>query len=91
MARIAGTGPKPRTLRSRIRVPKFEFSFEPMALLAVLTPVVMSAPDQFTRAVAVMVVIGAAWIIGRATGRADLARELLDDEVKRVRRDDPAA
>lgn len=89
MGRIEGTAPKPRTLRSRIRLPRI--NFEPVVLVVIFAPVVLLAPDDFLRSVAFGVVIGVAWLIGRSTGRSDLARELLDDEVRRVRRDVPAA
>ena len=89
MGRIEGTGPKPRTLRSRIRRPRI--SLEPLAVVTILSPVVILAHDTLLVAVLLPLVLMGAYLVGYHTGRGDLSRELLDDEVRRVRRDVPAA
>lgn len=72
MARIAGTGEKPKRPR---RLPHFEArAFGAFVLLA---PVVLLAPGPFISAVVLAIVIPSAWLYGYHEGRADHAREVL--------------
>lgn len=82
MARIEGTGPKEgrRLPRLRLRRP----SFPPPVIAVLAMPVVVTAPDEFLRAVSALVLVGAAFAHGFYEGRSAMAREFLRD----VRPDD---
>lgn len=75
MARVEGTGPAPRSLRQRIRIPRFDL--RPEIAVAIAAPAVLLAPDPFLRAIAVTIAIVAAWGYGYFEGRADHAREVI--------------
>lgn len=82
MARIEGT--KPKAVRRRV-LPKW--NADPFGVAVILAPVAILAPNDWLRAIAVVVVIAAAWFEGFLQGRSDYAREVLRD----IRRDDGAA
>lgn len=81
MARIEGTGEQPERRRVRAwrwlrrRAPKSWRAA--MWVTAILLPVVVVAPDTFTRAVAATVAIAAAFVYGHHEGRSSMAREVL--------------
>jgi hypothetical protein len=74
VARIEGTGEKPkRPLRSRLPKPSFPAPW----IVTIALPVVIVAPDTFSRAVVAAVGMCAAFAVGFYEGRADQAREVL--------------
>lgn len=93
MARIEGTGPKQPTASQRARRSARRLRLEPVASVVILAPAVILAPEQFIVAILVPIVIAAAYLIGYANGRRDLAQRLVLDMERPggLRRDDQAA